>query len=407
MLIGFWYPDPRRIWAALLLIPIGLMRCIARGHIWTRTPLDGVWMVFLGLCVVNIILAGNDAQIGQDTIPPFTRGLLMLGRPLLGIALAGALVESARVRGSMERVLWALIAFGALVVILGAGASAWSDKSDLFRPILDALPRLPNWEIIRGGFNVNEIGGVLATIVPIMAGIALIDKHPFRRWIAAALFWIGLAAAFAGQSRLALAGIIAALFGLTFLLIPRWRWRVIALIGLIALTVVEILIVSGVLSTGRPNVNARDESSWRARLYIWESAAEMTFDYPLTGVGLNMFRDGRVRALYPVPGYETQVLPHAHNEWLQLAADLGLPGVLTFGAWHAILAALCWRMIRAGDSMTRGIAIAGGAGIASHAVFGLGDAIPLWDRFAFIQYVATGLILAQYAVFRAEVRNRK
>ncbi|MDZ4763310.1 MAG: O-antigen ligase family protein [Chloroflexota bacterium] len=406
MLIAFWYPDPRRVWALVLLIPILAARWIARGRLWTPTRMDNVWLAFMGLCLLNIVVADSGVVGGQDNTLPFTRGLMMLGRPILGIVLTSALVESVRLRGDMRRSTWALIALGMLVAILSVGASAWSEKSDQLRFLIDPLPRLPNWDMIRGGFNVNEIGGVLATLVPLMAGIALSAAHPTQRRAAAVVFWIGLFGAMMGQSRLAIGGIIAALFVVSVLLIPAGRRRALAIAGVALLTIIELIILSEILATGQATISDRDEGSWRARLYIWESALDMTVDYPLTGVGLNMFRDGRVRARYPVVGYETQVLPHAHNEWLQLAADMGIPGVLMFTGWYGVLTLLLWRLWRRGDAPTRGIAAACAAGLLAHAIFGLADAIPLWDRFAFVHYAITGLILAQYRHFTHRGEDR-
>ena len=121
-------------------------------------------------------------------------------------------------------------------------------------------------------------------------------------------------------------------------------------------------------------------------------------DYPLTGVGLSMFRDGRVRAQYPASGFEGRILPHAHDEFLQVATDMGLPGLIVFGAIYGVAGWMVLRIWRRGDAAARILALALGAALLAHAVYGLTDAITLWDRFAFVFWLMLGLLAAQYAL---------
>jgi len=69
------------------------------------------------------------------------------------------------------------------------------------------------------------------------------------------------------------------------------------------------------------------------RVEIWSRAIYITQDFPFTGIGMGMF-PVITDLLYPMiftrPGIE-----HAHNLLLQIAVDLGLPGLV---AWLAIFA---------------------------------------------------------------------
>lgn len=389
--LAFWTPDPRRVWTLALLIPILSARWILDRRLWTSTPLDRVWAAFLALCAVNILVA----TLNGDGALPLTRGWIMLGRPLFGIMLALAIVEAIRQRGDVRRGMWVLMGLGGLIAVLAIGASSWSEKSVLFASITAVLPRIPRNYLTLGGFNVNEIGGALTFALPFLAAVSITGGGRGQRWLAGGLFWVGMVALFLGQSRMAIFGVIAGLTLVAWTLIRARSWRWLAVGGLALLTVFELALVGGLFGSDEVGISERDESSWGARILIWESAADIIADHPLTGAGLNMFRNERVRARYPVAGYEQQVLPHAHNAWLQIGTDMGIAGIALLLAWQGVAARLLWRLWRVGGIQARLIAVGCGGGLLAHAIFGLADAIPLWDRFAFVGYLLTGLALGQ------------
>ncbi|MER3513799.1 MAG: hypothetical protein C4310_04935, partial [Chloroflexota bacterium] len=72
---------------------------------------------------------------------------------------------------------------------------------------------------------------------------------------------------------------------------------------------------------------------WEGRLELWSRALEAIADYPFTGIGMGTF-DHVIPLRYPyvlLAGAELAV-PHAHNLFLQVAVDLGLPGLIAFVA---------------------------------------------------------------------------
>jgi putative inorganic carbon (HCO3(-)) transporter len=65
-------------------------------------------------------------------------------------------------------------------------------------------------------------------------------------------------------------------------------------------------------------------------LEVWSRAIYGIQDFPFTGMGMNAFRK-----VVPVPYPLFTVSPdvdirHAHNEFLQAALDLGIPGLIAF-----------------------------------------------------------------------------
>jgi putative inorganic carbon (HCO3(-)) transporter len=90
------------------------------------------------------------------------------------------------------------------------------------------------------------------------------------------------------------------------------------------------------------------------RLAHWQAAGEMIRYHPWTGVGLSNYEPAYPQyALmnWPIP------LGHAHNYYLNVGAELGLPGLL---AYLLLWAAILWQTLRAlrrGSGWQRGLAL--------------------------------------------------
>nr|MBP7693682.1 hypothetical protein [Anaerolineales bacterium] len=109
--------------------------------------------------------------------------------------------------------------------------------------------------------------------------------------------------------------------------------------------------------------------------------------------GLNTFRTV-VHVLYPLfliaPDFD---VAHAHNEFLQAALDLGLPGLIAFLALNGLAfvqAAVIAR--RAPAEWQRVMALALGAGVLAHMLFGLTDAVALGAKVGIVFWILLGLI---------------
>lgn len=85
-----------------------------------------------------------------------------------------------------------------------------------------------------------------------------------------------------------------------------------------------------------------DHPSTRVRVHLWSSTIDMITDHPFVGVGAGNFaaeyplyrRSSEIELSGYLSGVET-----AHNDWLQIAAELGVPGILLWVAFAAIVLA--------------------------------------------------------------------
>jgi O-antigen ligase len=74
------------------------------------------------------------------------------------------------------------------------------------------------------------------------------------------------------------------------------------------------------------NPTYSDDDAVQARRVAWKAGQRMIETHPIVGVGLGNFRD--LSASYEDP--DEIVISIAHNTYIELAAELGIPGLLLF-----------------------------------------------------------------------------
>jgi putative inorganic carbon (hco3(-)) transporter len=188
----------------------------------------------------------------------------------------------------------------------------------------------------------NPYAGYLGMLIPIAVGILLTrPRGKARRFILIVLV-LAVAALAASLSRGAWVGIGLALAVMMLL----WSRRsalfltagVIAATPLAALTFLNLLPaeVTARLSTAADYfrfVDARQEvvtsQNWAVleRVAHWQAALDMIAAHPLRGVGAGNYP--AVYEHYMVPGW-LDPLGHAHNYYLNIAAETGIPGLLIY-----------------------------------------------------------------------------
>jgi putative inorganic carbon (hco3(-)) transporter len=136
-----------------------------------------------------------------------------------------------------------------------------------------------------------------------------------------------------------------------------------------------------------------DSGTFAFRLGTWRIALWMIHDFPFTGVGLGAFNAVGTR-LYPLA--ETNH-PGAHNIFLQVGVDLGLPGLVAYLSWLLLNFTLGWltlrRAARKSDSDLHAMMAAALSGLLGYTLHGLVDN-GLWNsQAAFIPWLLAALII--------------
>jgi putative inorganic carbon (HCO3(-)) transporter len=120
----------------------------------------------------------------------------------------------------------------------------------------------------------------------------------------------------------------------------------------------------------------------------WQTALELTQKYPLTGIGL-----GRFRYEYQTSGPPEQyyVPYHAHNIYLHIAVEHGIPSLLLFLWIIVIIYQQIFAGQQASDFWGRGTFIGASGFLISALVYGLADNI-LHQRTVLLFWLIIGII---------------
>ncbi len=378
----------------LLLLPLlWIARYHSRGYFVPRTPVD--WPV-LGLMAM--------ALFSTWVTPDFSFSFRKVAGLVYGVAVFYAIAEWGERRRDIQST-------AALVGGLGCGAAAlallgteWVVKLPVLDRIISRLPA-----VIRGmpgaetGFNPNQVSGALIMFLPVQVvllwGAVSESKARGGRhlWLAVGS---GLALALTSsviliaQSRAAWAALLVGLLGMCAIEFKRFR------LFLALSFVVCVVIVALLWPTGAGTWLAQQawtvspgETSWAARVELWTHGLWTIADLPLTGTGMNIFRR-MAGSSFPLFHFEYgRDIGHSHQAYVQVALDLGLPGLVFYLALLFGVIAAGWQCFRrCGDSFARHMALAGVTGVVIHAIWGFADAIALGAKQSFLWWSMLALV---------------
>ena len=401
------FPSQTRMLALLIVPAVWLIALIAGRPLVTRTPLNLSLLVMFAMVLVSE-WATYDLAVSLPKIAGLVLGF-------------GAFFSFARL--GRERIWWlriyaGVMALGVAIAGIGLLGTQWLYKIAFLSPILNRLPLvlrgLPGAE---GGFQPNQVAGTLLWVLPIMLVGVIQARRNWRHSVIpslgglALLFVLGVF--FLTQSRSGYIGLAAGLALMLSIWVPS-RWRIWLVLGVFAgLIGVWAIVWGGSVEPAVQNGSAAlSLDTLEGRVELWSRAIYGIEDFPLTGMGLNTFRH-IVHVFYPLfligPDYD---LGHAHNEFLQAALDLGLPGLIALIALYLGAFAMLghiWRMqsnlpaSHSPDDQQQGrhpdraaerrtFALGLGGALLAHLVYGLTDAVALGAKPGLVFWIVLGLI---------------
>jgi O-antigen ligase len=172
--------------------------------------------------------------------------------------------------------------------------------------------------------NPNDLALNLVAVLPLAMSLALRPGTLLRRGFAAAcaLFMIG--ATVATQSRGGTVGLVVMALILAATLIRQRPGLVFAaaFAFMMAIPLLPHSYLNRISSISNPS--ADDTGSREARRILLQEAFDTFLSHPLTGVGAGQFKNYN-------PEGRQEAWREAHNSILQIASELGIPGVVCFG----------------------------------------------------------------------------
>ncbi len=431
------FPSPGRSLVLFVVPGLWIVAWLAGREPLPRTPLNAA--LLLMFCMVLVSLwATYDVAFSLPKISGIVLGL--------GIFFAFAR-EGQTPRGWwLGFLLFLGIGFG--IAVVGMLGTHWITKISLLTPIVSRLSlRITGLPGAEEGFHPNYVAGALLWVIPsflTFSWLLLTRVKDVRGLLgrgktnAVIVLTIGatlwtIAIFILTQSRGGYIALALTLPVLILIALPRrWRWYSLAILALLAIILGVLLAshweavriwVAGSELAADPALSI---NSLVGRLEIWSRAIYGIQDFPFTGMGMNTFRKV-VPVLYPLFNISPEVdIGHAHNEFLQAALDLGIPGLIAF---LALYIGAFWMLIRTWQSarlnahtassgrraavpltkpdgwfsvmgaspfadarLVQIVVLGLGGSLVAHMLWGLTDAMALGARPAFPFWVILGLI---------------
>ncbi|MCL4504491.1 MAG: O-antigen ligase family protein [Chloroflexi bacterium] len=420
---------PFMVFPALERIPVLLVVPLVWGIGWIArpraplpsTPLNTLMLVLMIMVLVSVVV---------------TPDLAFSMHEVAGMVLAFGIFFGAAREARRPLGLWLLLALflaiGLAIAAFSLVNTNWPAKIGFLASVASHLPpRLVGVVGIEGAFNPNQMAGSLLWVAPVLiclpVGLVMAVRprasaaaaRPVSRLVRVFLIALVLISAIPvlgvlllAQSRGAYLALTLVLTGIVFLALPRrGRW-VMAIVLVIAIVAASVLIwqrrdtfgqqlsfVLDVEPAAGTDTSTGSLNTLDGRLEIWSRAIYGIEDFPFTGMGMNSFRRV-VNLLYPLflTSPDTDIA-HAHNEFLQAALDLGIPGMIAFGALYLVALWMLRRvwLVSTGDALTRALALGLGGGLYAHCVFGMTDAVALGAKPGALFWLLLGLICGLFA----------
>ena len=356
--------------------------------IWSRCVCVSRWVVaagglFLGVNLLSFVLCRN-GLVGAVSVWTLFTLLLLAMLPIYCLVVRDRLADLVRCM-SVSAILVALYA---VLQAVGLDCVVWSQS--------------PQPQPFSTMGNPNFLAGYCVGTLPFVLLNAVRDRGVWR-WVMVISCGLLLVALWLTKCRGGLVGLSASVVCGIWLfrgeLVGWWvRHRRVLFVSSAAVLLISACLGWPLLARFGEllEIGSGKENSAAVRLVMWRGAFLMAMEHPLLGVGPGGYTVRFPR--YRDPGYErvgvTHNTLHAHCEFLEVLADVGIVGLLAF---LGFLASVAWvgvrvfRLATADERLSLGGAMLGAIAILAHSSV---EVILRWPPAPFYLYQYFGLILA-------------
>lgn len=357
--------------------------------VWRPTLYDKALWVFLVSIMLSVIVS------------PLLSHSLRAAIPLsLGVLACLMLAKWPSHRGQLTYLWWALVVVGAALALL-APPAMMTPQHRIFRVF-------PFWLGLRcflpDGLNANVVAGALVVLIPFALAGVLAHRSIGARLMCLLAAGSMLAVLPLTESRAAYGAVLAAVVVLAALRWPRYTLYA-------APFILAALLLLG-YRMGGPSVWNRwlqggVSRSASQRMEIWSRAVLLLQRHPITGAGLGCF-ERVLSSRYPLYTVPRGAVTHAHNLFLQVGVDLGLPGLISYlsilGLAFYALFTIYGILKDTTVSFLRLLAIACISSLVGLCLHGLVDAATWGNKGTFLPWLVLGVAASLY---RLQVREEE
>ena len=354
--------------------------CSKHHHALFHSPLTSLIILLLCMMAIGFWVSSEKA-----------RSLTIVGYSIFGIVLYSALLRWPSKIETIKKITWLLLACGVGLISITPFILLWRADSRIFDTAL-TIPLQQLQLSVGETIHPNIMAGGIVVILPVAISIVFFEKKrlspfPFTFYL---MVVMGMTIVlFLTQSRGALLA-LSVVFVLSFTFYQP-RFVLIILTGCVILVVIYSYLAYPQFSYYMQTVfNALP--GIEGRLEIWQTSLTAIADFPFTGIGIGIFTTV-IPLLYPL-SFPIESYPHAHNLFLQIALDLGLPGLIAYLALLINLIAMLIVTLRKAPrhTMIHTLAIGAAGSLVGMLTHGLLDAVTWGTKLSFLPWILFALI---------------
>lgn len=259
----------------------------------------------------------------------------------------------------------------------------------------------------------SGFGETIAVAAPIFSALALSVRKQRTAVLCGATSLVAWLVILQSIQRAPILGATAAfvVLGAAVLVFKRFRTRSLQRVALMLAGLIIVAILQLIVFASKPGEKftvlqrmaavSTGEDNTKVRLLYWGAGLEMFRAHPLVGVGANNYEVefSAARQQFaathpgsPLVGMNEQLLTqYAHNEYVQILAELGIVGILIFGTFCLLLARTIWRAIRYSNNPL--LALGAGSGLLAFAISSAASAFSFrWFGSGLMCFFAAALV---------------
>ena len=250
--------------------------------------------------------------------------------------------------------------------------------------------------------NPNSYANLLVLFVPLLAVLPLSEKRTLPRLALLLLPLIGLLALVMTYSRSAWIACAASIFLLVLLLRPRYA-PLLVVLGMLLFPILPKNITNRILTA------FMGDTSVASRGFIYSGALAVIAAAPLLGAGLGTA--AARHAVYLAGGYAlfTTSYAHAHDIYLQICMESGVPALLSFllALLYVFQGGVRAARLPGASPRLRRLCAGFAAGLFASQLFGITDYAWSYPRVMVLYWLFAGLMLAAARLARKQDRERE